>query len=252
MPQELLIKAALLAGAMLPLSGVAATAADLSMPLEAPASPAPFTWTGCYAGAVGGGGFGQKDVTDSAGILGAVPGATTNLGVSGFLVGGEGGCNYQFVPSWVLGIEGGAAGGRITQQTTFATPGVPGDTTSLKATTDFLASVTARVGYVWDRWMLYAKGGAAVAGDKYVAADVLQTYAFEGLENRLGWTAGAGIEWAFSDDWSLKLEYDYYGFGQRSVNFIDSTISQTSGFASVKQSIQTVTVGLNFHVYAGQ
>jgi outer membrane immunogenic protein len=252
MPRKLLSKAALLAGAMLPLSGVTASAADLGLPVQATAAPPMFTWTGCYAGVVGGAGFGQQDVTDSAGILGAALG-NTNLAVSGYQIGGEGGCNYQFAPSWVLGIEGGAAGGRLTKQTTFATPGVPGDTTTLKATTDFLASVTARVGYALDRWMLYAKGGAAVAGDKYDAIDALQTYAFEGLENRLGWTAGAGVEWAFSDDWSLKVEYDYYGFGQRSVNFIDNTINVgASGSESVKQNIQTVTVGLNFHVYAGQ
>ena len=48
-----------------------------------------------------------------------------------------------------------------------------------------------------------------------------QTYNFEGVENRLGWTAGVGVEWALWDDWSVRLEYDYYGFGTRNVTFIE-------------------------------
>jgi outer membrane immunogenic protein len=69
------------------------------------------------------------------------------------------------------------------------------------------------------------------------------------LETRFGWTAGAGIEWAFSNNWSLKLEYDYYGFGTRSVTFIDN-VSGTTGPLDVKQNIQVILLGVNFHVYA--
>jgi len=111
-------------------------------------------------------------------------------------------------------------------------------------------SATLRVGYAWDRWMIYAKGGAAWAGDKYDAYDSLPSYAFEGLENRFGWTAGAGLEWAMWEDWSIRLEYQYYGFGQRSVLFIDSTISMTQGPENIKQNIQVITLGVNFHVSA--
>ena len=42
-------------------------------------------------------------------------------------------------------------------------------------------------------------------------------YFFDATENRIGWTAGAGVEWAFTPEWSVKLEYDYYGFGTKSV-----------------------------------
>ena len=70
-------------------------------------------------------------------------------------------------------------------------------------------------------------------------------------EDRFGWTVGAGIEWALWDDWSVKLEYDYYGFGTRSVTFIDN-VSGNFGPVDVKQNIQVVKLGLNFHVFAGQ
>ena len=113
-----------------------------------------------------------------------------------------------------------------------------------------MASVTGRVGYAWDRWMLYAKGGFAGAGNKYSAFDVFQTYNFQGTENRVGWTAGAGLEWAMWEDWSVRLEYDYFGFGTQNVTFIDS-ISATTAPVKIKQNIQLITLGVNFHAYAG-
>ena len=174
--------------------------------------------------------------------------SSANLDASGYMLGGQIGCDYQFASDWVLGVEGAAAGGKIGGSTVVA---VPGDNATFKETTDFLSSATARVGYAWDRWLLYVKGGAAWAGDRYSVFDVLSAYDAEGLETRFGWTVGAGIEWALWNDWSVKLEYDYYGFGHRSVTFIDN-VSGTFGPVNVKQNIQVVKLGLNFHVFAGQ
>jgi len=128
---------------------------------------------------------------------------------------------------------------------------VPGDNATFKDTTDFLSSVTARAGYAWDRWMLYGKGGVGFVNDRYNMADALGTYNFDGVETRLGWTAGVGVEWALRDDWSVKLEYDYYGFGTRNVTFIEQT-TQASGPENIKQNIQVVMLGLNFHAFAGR
>ncbi len=245
------MKTTLIGSAAFSLLTVSAFAADLGVPPTSAPPPA-FTWTSCYGGLHAGGGLGQKDLTDTAGVLSPTTGFTAvNLGISGYMLGGQIGCDYQFAPNWILGIEGAVSGGNIGGKTVFAPPGIPGDTTTFKETTDFLMSATARVGYTWDRWMLYAKGGFADAGDKYDAFDTAATYNFEGLENRIGWTAGAGVEWALWEDWSVRLEYDYYGFGTRSVTFIDSTIAMTSGPEEIKQNIQVVTLGLNFHVFAG-
>jgi hypothetical protein len=92
------------------------------------------------------------------------------------------------------------------------------------------------------RWLGYVKGGAAWAGDKYDAVGVFQgtPYDFEGLETRLGWTAGVGVEWALWDDWSIKLEYDYYGFGQRNVTFIASTIMKPVAHSLTRPQIEAV------------
>jgi outer membrane immunogenic protein len=251
------MKAIVLGGAAASLLTISAFAADLGIaPAPAQVVAPPFTWTTCYAGLHAGGGWGQKDLTDSVGVLSSIPGgfSSANVDVNGYMLGGQVGCDYQFTPNWIVGIEGALSGGNIGGTSTFATTfAVPGDdTASFKSTTDFLASVTGRIGYAWDRWMLYGKGGVALVGDRYHASDALQTYAFDGTEDRLGWTAGAGIEWAFTPLWSVKLEYDYYWFGQRSVSFDDSTIlgSSTAPFiapVNITQNIQVVTLGVNFH-----
>jgi outer membrane immunogenic protein len=245
------MKATLLASAALSLLTVSAFGADMQMPpLKAPLAPPPFTWTGCYAGGQAGGGWGQKDLNDSVGIVSAISDFTSaSLSISGYMLGGQIGCDYQFASNWVVGVEGAASGGSIGGSTSVATPDIAGDGATFKETTDLLTSVTARVGYTWDRWMVYAKGGAAWASDRYSAFDVLGNYDFEGLETRFGWTAGAGVEWALWNDWSLKLEYDYYGFGTRSVTFIDN-VSSTVGPLDIKQNIQVIKLGVNFHVYA--
>jgi outer membrane immunogenic protein len=246
------MKATMLGGAAASLLTISAFAADLGIPSASPQVVIPpFTWTSCYAGVHAGGGWGKKDLTDTVAILsGLVPGgfASASVDVSGYMLGGQIGCDYQFAPSWVVGIEGAASGGNIGNTTTVA---VPGDNASFKATTDFLASVTGRIGYVLDRWMLFGKGGVALVGDRYHLTDTLQTYAFDGTEDRLGWTGGAGIEWAFTPEWSVKLEYDYYAFGQRSVLFVDSTIAMTNASVNIKQDIQVVTLGFNFHARSG-
>jgi outer membrane immunogenic protein len=216
------MKTTLLAAAAFSLLTVSAFAADLEMPIKGPLAPPPFTWSGCYAGGQVGGGWGQKDLNDSAGIVSPISGFTSaNLNISGYMLGGQLGCDYQFASNWVVGVEGSATGGNIGGSIGAPTPGLPGDSATFHEKTDLLTSATARIGYSWNDWLFYAKGGAAWASDQYSAFDVLATYDFEGLETRFGWTAGAGIEWALWNSWSIKLEYDYYGFGTRGVTFID-------------------------------
>jgi outer membrane immunogenic protein len=120
---------------------------------------------------------------------------------------------------------------------------------------DFLASGTLRVGYALDHWLLYAKGGAAGASDRYSISGVFSPittptpFDFQGTDLRVGWTAGAGVEWAFCEDWSLKVEYDYYNFGHKAALMSESTLG-LSGPVDVAQRAQIIKVGLNFHVWS--
>ncbi len=257
------MKAILLGGAALSLVTVSAFAADVGVPLvKAPVVAPPFAWTNCYAGGHVGGGWASKDITDPVQLVqdsflgpGTTIGVTT-VGVTptGFVGGGQLGCDYQFDSRWVVGVEGAISGATIKGSTTVGLPaGDPGDQAVVSAKTDFLPSVTARLGFAIDHVLLYAKGGVAWAGDQYDVTGIFQgtPFAFEGLETRTGWTAGGGVEWALGGPWSVSVEYDYYQFGNGTVLMIDST-NGFSGPVDTKQSVQVVKLGVNFHVFAGQ
>ena len=165
--------------------------------------------------------------------------ASVEVKPNGFLGGGQIGCNYQFATNWVAGIDGD-----------FSWADVKGNTIdpyftnkNFHSKTDFLATATGRLGFAWDRWMVYGKGGVAWADDKYNLISG-STDASVG-EHRTGWTAGVGVEWAFWDNWSVKVEYDHYGFGSRRVVFA------TGGYvtnipADVDQRIDVVKAGINY------
>ena len=216
-----------------------------------------------FLGAHIGGGWAQKEFTDPGAlvqnsILGTVTTTVTTVGVSpsGFLIGGQIGCDYQFGFSpWVLGVEG-AMSGMLRGNTNFVLPlGGSSDIATLTSKTDFLQSVTVRVGYALDNWLFYLRAGGTWAGDKYSVTGTFfptgTAFGLEGVDNRFGWTAGGGVEWAFAEVWSARLEYGYYGFGQRSTLMTDP-INGFTGAMNVEQGVQTVKLGVSFHMWAGQ
>jgi outer membrane immunogenic protein len=246
----------------MPVFAGSALAADLA--IKTPSAHA-FSWSSCYLGMHAGGAFASKDMTDpvalaegdaaSQGALGAYTSVTTaNVSPSGAVVGGQLGCDYQFAPNWVAGIEGMASGSDLLGGTTVGLPGgYAGENASVSSRTTFLSSVTGRLGYAIDHTLFYGKAGVAWADNRY---DVTGSYqgaavALEGFDTRTGWTAGAGVEWAFSRNWSVNLEYDYYSFGRGTALLSDSG-SSFSGPLDAKQSIQVVKAGVNFHMWSGQ
>jgi outer membrane immunogenic protein len=207
-----------------------ASAADMRVPYRPPAPPPPayFSWTGCYIGGHLGGGWGEKTVS----VPTLAPGVSVTGDTSGFLGGGQVGCNFQFGSNWVIGIEGDGSGSDIRGDITQTVLGITG---TAHAQTDWIASATGRLGWAWDRWLLYAKGGAAWAGDKYSAFIPVFNEQLEASETRAGWTVGGGIEWALWSNWSAKAEYDYYDFGTR-------TLTLTGTFAGVPIQVPGVNV----------
>jgi outer membrane immunogenic protein len=221
-------------------------AADLGtrVPVKAPpvVPPVPvFSWTGCYIGGHLGGGWGEKTVSAPA----LAPGISVTGDTSGFLGGGQVGCNFQFGGNWVIGFEGEGSAANIEGDITQTVLGITG---TARAQTDWIASATGRFGWSWDRWLIYAKGGAAWAGDKYSAFIPVFNEHLEASETRTGWTVGAGVEWAFWNNWSAKAEYNYYDFGT-------DTLTLTGSFAGtpievpgvdVRQRISVVKLGVNY------
>ncbi len=246
--------------ALLASAATNARGADLLIGAPVATAGPVFSWSGCYLGGHAGAGWANKNFTDPVQLAqdsvigpGTTTGTTTTLvNLNGALVGGQIGCDYQLAPSWVAGVEGAASGMNLRGSTTVALPmGFPGDQATVTAQTSFIPSVTGRLGYAFDRLLLYGKGGVAWASDKYTINGMATGlgFGFQGLVVRTGWTAGAGAEWVFSRSWSVNLEYDYYSFGTSSVLMADS-VNGFSGNVNVKQGVQVVKAGLNFHVWS--
>jgi opacity protein-like surface antigen len=169
------------------------------------------------------------------------------------VIGGEIGCDYQFASNVVIGIEGTASGTTMRGSQIVSLHDSPPDVALVQANNDFLASVTGRIGYAFDTVLLYGRGGFAVAGDKFnvsggSVAGNGTPFNFQGLDNRYGWVAGGGVDWAFSRHWSMNVEYDYYHFGSGNILMTDG-ISGLTGVVDVKQTVQVVKVGFNFHIW---
>ena len=219
----------------------AASAADIparpvyKAPLAAPA----FSWTGFYVGANAGYGFGRS----TGGLQLPLPG---NFDIDGGLGGGQVGFNYQFAPHVVIGIEadyqwaGIEGGGSVTI-----------GPVTLAATEDVkrFGTVRGRLGYVWDRWMLYGTGGwafgARTESSIRIATPAVTILALDDARTLDGWTAGAGVEYAFAPNWSAKVEYLHVGLGTRSY-FPTACPGGGSVDCLLGANIDMVRAGLNY------
>jgi outer membrane immunogenic protein len=249
-------------------SASTASAADLSrMPVKAAPVVAGINWTGCYVGGHVGVGWNRTRFYDPGlplGIstLGPLPGATIDVNSDPGVVGGaQIGCDYQFANNWVLGIAGDFAGTDlrgVANDPFFA--GKNGGPATLHSRTDWLASVTGRVGYSWDKLLVYGKGGAAFAHDRYglnnftaAGGSLCTTGAFVFVAcnptanaDRFGWTAGIGVEWMIAPNWSAMIEYNHYGFGNKRLSFSDPNVAGAAFLLDVRQDIDVVKVGVNY------
>ena len=106
-----------------------------------------------------------------------------------------------------------------------------------------LSSVTGRVGYAWDRFLGYVKGGGAWVKDEYTAtgAGLIAT----GSEVRSGWTVGVGGEYAFTNNLSAFVEYNYYDFGSKNVSFVNQ-FGGNFGIADISETKSVAKIGLNW------
>jgi outer membrane immunogenic protein len=235
---------AISAAAIVVLTATGAWAADLPMkaPVKAPIAPQEFSWTGCFAGVHAGGAVSDDKIRSSG-----------DFSSAGFIGGGQIGCDYQFTSAWVVGVEGRTAWSSLTSRT--AGSGVELATgltfpTQFTVSNDFLASATARLGYSFaGDWLLYARGGAAWTREK---SDIVYTppgFGFvvdpRATTTETGWTAGAGLDWAFASHWSTNLEYNYYDFGANDFHLTDP-VTRATFTGNLKDRIHTVTVGLNY------
>ena len=255
----------LLAGVGLAILSVSAHAADLanrrSQPL-APIAVAPaFTWTGIYAGVNAGYGWSGSDRSNFSGnpaALAFVNAGTLPLGYSskksGFVGGGQLGYNYQ-VGQFVMGVETDIQYIGAKKTATFVLPN--GTNGSFKQDSSYLGTLRGRLGFTpVDRLLVYGTAGLAygntgVSGGLTAPslAGAPQWYGTKS-ETKVGWTAGAGIEYALTNNITTKLEYLYYDLGKSdtalgAVNAAAIASGAVPGIRSENKG-QLVRAGLNY------
>jgi outer membrane immunogenic protein len=179
----------------------AANAADLPRrhpaPVKAPAYYEPaYNWTGFYVGINGGGGWGNSNWND--------PYGSTDAKVSGGLVGGTLGYNFQMGQA-VFGLEGDIDWSDIRGSTN---TGICSGT-SCETRNSWLATARGRIGYAFDRVMPFVTGGAAFGDIKATPAGLGTT-----TTTKTGWTVGGGAEFAIAGPWTAKVEYLYVDLGK--------------------------------------
>jgi outer membrane immunogenic protein len=226
-------------------------AADL--PVKAAAPVVVYEWTGVYIGGLIGGAWSTHDVSDQA--LGPLLGAPYAQGIaaSGLIGGVDGGARYQF-GKLVLGVEGDITWGNLngTNADSFG-PDSFTISRAITADTKWTATAAATFGIAGDGdWLLYGKAGVAFANTGYTdswSVPGMLPFGGTATETTVGWTAGTGVEWAFSSAWSLKVEYDYLDFGKHNVTINESPLGPgVMPMTQDRNHINQFKAGLNWRI----
>ena len=250
-----------LAAFALAASAFSASAADLAVRPYTKAPPplvAAYDWSGFYLGANGGGAWSRKcwDIDPYTVPLAGNPFLITGPEgchtAGGATAGGQIGYRWQQA-AWVFGLEAqgnwaGLTGSNPSQVAVFAG-------TANRSRIDAIGLFTGQVGYSWSSFLLYAKGGAAVARDRYdsflmAPLGPLPTgfVSDRGNETRWGGAAGIGGEYVFAPNWSVALEYDHLFMGGRDIRmtYDPAFIAAMNHDERIHQDVDMVTARINY------
>ncbi|QBR70525.1 porin family protein [Beijerinckiaceae bacterium] len=230
-----------------------AFAADL--PSRLPPPPAPyvpmFSWTGLYVGANIGYGGDRFAYPFNGFAPPFVFSGSPTITSGGVLGGGQLGYNWEFPNNILLGFEtdfdGAAIRGKATADAGAVILGLPvGAAASAGSRINYIGTVRGRVGYAFDRFLVYGTGGFAygqvnfTANAAAVAGGVAAAISTSQNSNRTGWTAGGGVEYAITNNLTLKTEYLY-------VNLGTNTLLNAGGInIRQKTTANIVRAGLNY------
>ena len=216
-------KIALAASAAVLFSGTAMAADAIVYNEPAPVAVAnTFSWEGAYVGANAGYGFGKMKDDEFS------------VKPRGFVGGVQAGYNWQF-DQIVAGIEADFQGSTMKKSVDFYDAGVYEGTAQGKV--QWFGTVRGRLGAdIAERTMLYGTAGLAYGKVKVSATNGVDS--ISASKTRAGWTAGAGVEHAFTDNVTLKTEYLYTDLGKAKLFDVDD--------AKVKTNFHTVRVGVNY------
>jgi outer membrane immunogenic protein len=203
--------------------GGAALAADV--PVKGPAykaPPAAWSWEGQYIGVHGGYAWATNDIE-------VVAGATSEYSPASGFGGLQIGYNHHLSPSWILGYEIDVSFGSLSETRLVGANVVPLEF-------NLFGTARTRLGYVRGPWMLYATGGLAWAT---TTLDNINGGTPQFERPHVGYTIGAGVEYAFAPNWSAKLEYLYADLGDTNTVIAGATVN-------TDLTLSMVRLGLNY------
>ncbi len=203
-------------------------------------------WSGLYVGGQIGYAWANRDWNGD--FLGSpIPDDQYNFDMDGGQVGAHIGYNWQ-VDNFVFGVEADASWSKVDDHLTQTTGPF---STAVEAEMDWLATVRGRVGYAWDRFLIYGTGGVAFA---HVDTDV-ETSVFgspyssdRAGETHTGWVAGVGVETMVSEKISLRFEYLHADFSNENYDYDLINVSPDDDtFGSADLDVDMIRLGVSYH-----
>ena len=253
----------LLAASILAIGVSGASAADLPARTytKAPVLEAAYNWSGWYAG--GNAGYSFSDTTGSlaafsAGFAVPVAGGAApqflNTRHEGGFGGGQAGYNWQ-MGRWLVGLEADIDAADIGRTSLVSFPGGAGlDPTSSTGRDhiDWFGTFRGRFGVTANNVLFYGTAGLAFGGTHTSATivDLLSVrngnFIGSTSDTRVGWAAGAGIEWGLARNWTLKAEYLHVDLGNTNVTLSDPNFPGNTAVYRFNHQFDTVRLGANY------
>jgi outer membrane immunogenic protein len=227
----------------------AAQAADLASRKELPLAPPPppaFSWTGIRLGVNGGwaGGTANPTATMTVPSVGGLPAFGTvtsgSANLSGGIVGGQSSALWQLSNNIVIGYESDFQwSGSRSQTNNLATVAGAG--------IDWFGTERGRIGYAFGRFLPYVTGGLAYGKLTGNVSQVVGNAAFAaaGSSTQAGWTVGGGLEYAFTDSISVKVEYLYAQFQGMQRTTVGIAYGPNGATALAPVQFNTGTINMN-------
>jgi outer membrane immunogenic protein len=200
------MKHLLISAATIALLSGAAVAADLPAYEPAPAAvvaPMGYDWSGVYVGAQAGYGWADVAIDDGFGF-------TPEIEADGFFAGGLVGAQWQW-NQFVLGLEG-----ELNWSDVGGSELIGGGPDTVAADIDWFGSVSGKAGFAAGRVLFYGTGGVAFANASTGQDNGVDAESND--ETFIGWTVGAGLDAAVTNNIIVGLNYKYYDFGSETID----------------------------------
>jgi len=230
-----------------------ASSAYADGPFEGPIEPvSAFTWTGFYVGGNGGYGWaanhGNITYTNLENGNSDVSGGTNATGGFG---GGQIGYNWQgaFGSSFVVGVEADFQGSNISD--TFNGTTLGGITGAVSQDVNWFGTARGRIGWAWDRTLIYATGGFAYGQveNRFSGSNGVESIVLRSDSDQTGYVVGGGIEQFVGTNISFKFEYQYIDLGGERANGFSQPSDIAIQTSPIDATFHTLRAGLNFKFY---